>query len=79
MNAKQTYYELQEKLQELEKKHDIWLFDGLCDLENAGLKADEVVTDEQWDRLWSIAISAAGARAEEAGFSINDLLGKIVY
>jgi hypothetical protein len=76
---KKAYFELQEKLQALEKKHDIWLADQLCDLQNAGWKADEVVTDEQWDRLYLIACGAAGARAEEAGFSINDLLGKVVY
>jgi len=76
---KKAYYELQEKLQELEKKHGLYLADGLCDLQNAGLKANEVTTDEQWDRLYSIACSSAGERAAESGFNINDLLGKIVY
>ena len=66
------YSELILKLQAVEQATGLYLSDTCVDVENAGLHA----TDEE---LFSVAAGAAGMRAEDAGFNINDLLGFIVY
>ncbi len=71
-----TYAELIEKLQAIEAKTGLYLSDELVDLQNAGYRAD----DEKDDRvMFRVAADAAGFRAEEAGFDINELLGFTIY
>ena len=66
------YSDLISNLQSVEQQTGLYLSDMAVDIENAGLHA----TDEE---LFSVAAGAAGMRAEDAGFNINDLLGFIVY
>jgi hypothetical protein len=79
MNNKAKYYDLQEKLAKLEKEHNVYLADPCVDLENVDFKAANEFTNEQYGRLYSVACSAAGGRAEEAGLDLNKLIGKIIY
>lgn len=67
-----TYAELTEKLVAIEKATGLYLSDACVDRENA--------TDPNCDRaLFAAAVSAAGQRAEDAGYDINVLLGAKVY
>lgn len=67
-----TYAELTAKLVAIEKATGLYLSDTCVDRENA--------TDPNCDRsLFVAAISAAGQRAEDAGYDINVLLGVKVY
>jgi hypothetical protein len=79
MDNKAKYYDLQEKLAKLENEHNLYLADQCVDLENVDFKAAETYTDEQYAALYSAACSAAAYRAEEAGFDINELMGKVIY
>lgn len=67
-----TYAELIAKLVQIEKQTGVYLSDPCVDLENAGKDA----TDSQ---LFSVAASAAGQRAEEAGLDLNALVGAAIY
>jgi hypothetical protein len=67
-----TYAELTAKLVAIEKETGLYLSDTCVDRENA--------TDPNCDRsLFVAAVSAAGQRAEDAGYDINVLLGVKVY
>jgi hypothetical protein len=79
MDNKTKYYDLQETLQKLEKQHGLYLADQCVDLENVDFNAASEYTNEQYGKLYAVACSAAAGRAEEAGFDINKLIGKIIY
>lgn len=81
MDNKAKYYDLLEKLGEIEKKHKVYLSDPCVDLENVEWKVDDIhrITDDQYADLYSVACSAAGARAEEANLDLNKLMGKVIY
>jgi len=79
MNNKAKYYDLQEKLAKLENEHNLYLADQCVDLENVDFNAANEYTNEQYGKLYAVACSAAGGRAEEAGFDINELIGKVIY
>jgi hypothetical protein len=67
-----TYAELTAKLVSIEKATGLYLSDTCVDRENA--------TNPNCDRsLFAAAVSAAGQRAEEAGYDINVLIGTKVY
>jgi len=67
-----TYTELTAKLVAIEKATGLYLSDTCVDRENA--------TNPNCDRsLFAAAVSAAGQRAEEAGYDINVLIGTKVY
>lgn len=67
-----TYAELIAKLVQIENQTGVYLSDPCIDLENAGKDATDA-------RLFAVAASAAGQRAEEAGLNINDLVGAVIY
>ena len=67
-----TYEELISKLQSAEAATGLYLSDTCVDVENAGHGA----TDAQ---LFAVAANAAGVRAEDAGFDINEILGFQIY
>jgi len=54
-----------------------YVTDTNCDYENAA--GYEYGTREFWEVCLSSAGSAAGARAEAEGLSINDLIGRTIY
>ena len=67
-----TYTELITKLVEIEKATGLYLSDTCVDRENA--------TNPNCDRsLFAAAVSAAGERAESAGYDINVLIGSQIY
>ena len=67
-----TYTELTTKLVAIEKTTGLYLSDTSVDRENA--------SNPNCERsLFSAAASAAGQRAEEAGFNINVLIGANIY
>ena len=67
-----TYTELITKLVEIEKATGLYLSDTCVDRENA--------TNPNCDRsLFAAAVSAAGERAEAAGYDINVLIGAQIY
>ena len=67
-----NYSELTAKLIEVEKATGLYLSDTCVDVENAGRNA----TDAE---LFMVAANAAGVRAEEAGYNINELVGIVIY
>lgn len=67
-----TYAELIAKLQAAEEATGLYLSDQLIDLQNAANPKDEA-------SLFRAAATAAGFRAEEAGYDINDLIGVQIY
>lgn len=66
------YPELVAKLQKVEKDTGLYLSDMAVDAQNAGPGSDAVA-------LFEHAASAAGERAAEAGYDINELLGFSIY
>lgn len=76
-----TYSELVQKLQEVERRTGLYLSDECVDLQNAGLHANDLLAGREEDEraLYRAAVSAAGYRAEEAGFDINEILGMNIY
>jgi len=92
IEARELYYERQEKLQALENKLGLYLADESCDDENVsdGGYVDEVTHDadgkinfSQHEAFWEAMVrsqaSAAGMRAEEHELNINELLGEAIY
>jgi hypothetical protein len=80
MDNKTKYYDLLAKLEKLEKKHNLYLSDPCVYLENVEWKQpDGIYTNDQYADLYMSACNFAGSRAEEAGFDINKLIGKIIY
>ena len=80
MDNKTKYYDLLAKLEKLEKKHNLYLSDPCVYLENVEWKQpDGIYTNDQYADLYLSACNFAGSRAEEAGFDINKLIGKIIY
>lgn len=67
-----TYTELTEKLVAIEIATGLYLSDTCVDRENA-LNPDCDLS------LFSVAASAAGERAEDAGYDINVLVGAQIY
>jgi hypothetical protein len=76
LNAKAKYKHLQIELAAIEARTGLYLADENVDRENVML--DDTAAG-YWQRMISAAHNAAGMRAEEAGQSINDLLGRSVY
>ena len=77
--TKAAYYELASELAGIEARTGLYLADENVDAENAldaGCKHD---SDQFWSAMLYSAKSAAGARAEEAGQDINDLIGRVIY
>jgi hypothetical protein len=70
--SKMTYAELTAKLIAIEKETGLYLSDTCVDAENA--------TDPNCEKsLFVAAAMAAGERAAEAGYDINDLIGTQIY
>lgn len=67
-----TYKELIAKLVAVEQASGLYLSDTAVDRENAS-------NPDCDSSLYSAAASAAGQRAEEAGYDINALLGTKIY
>lgn len=67
-----TYQELTAKLVQIEKQTGLYLSDTCVDAENAGQDA----TDAE---LFNAAAHAAGERAADEGFDINELVGQVIY
>jgi hypothetical protein len=92
IEARQLYYERQEKLQALENKLGFYLVYENVDDENvsdAG-HVDEVTYDADgkinfsqhedfWEAMVRSQASGAGMRAEEHEVDINELLGEVIY
>lgn len=88
-----NYYSLVKDLEAIEKKTGLYLTDGAIDRENvpappiATSFADTEAGDAQydaaisiwWDAMISAAGMAAGMRAHEAGYDINDMIGRVIY
>ena len=67
-----TYAELTTKLVAIEKATGLYLSDTSVDRENA--------TNPDCEKsLFAAAVSAAGQRAEDAGYDINALVGAQIY
>ena len=79
MSPKSKYENLQTELLALERKYGLYLFDPCIDHENIAAQNLTEGTDDYWAALFSAACDAAGGRAEEAGYDINELLGRIIY
>jgi hypothetical protein len=80
--VKMKYKELIAKLEKIEKEIGVSLTDVCVDLENVSFKAHNNNcgwSDEEDAELVFVACSAAGMRAEEAGFNINKLFGSVIY
>ncbi len=67
-----NYSELTAKLIEIENATGLYLSDTCVDAENAGHNATDAA-------LFTVAANAAGVRAEDAGYDINDLIGIVIY
>jgi len=78
MRNEQEYYKLQDELRKIEKDTGIYLADQNIDCENVDQSLDRN-SDEFFANLICCATSAAGFRAEEAGFDINALIGRVIF
>ena len=67
-----TYTELTAKLVAIEKTTGLYLSDTCVDRENA-------TNPDCTKSLFNAAVSAAGERAEAAGYDINVLVGAQIY
>jgi len=79
MTTKTAYESLQRELVTIERKHGLYLADPCVDLENIAGKNLEKYSDDYWLALIDAACDAAGSRAEESGYDINDLIGRVIY
>jgi hypothetical protein len=79
MTPKIAYESLQRELETIERKHGLYLADRVIDIENIAGKNLERYSDAYWLALIDAACDAAGSRAEEAGYDINALIGRIIY
>jgi len=79
MTPKIAYESLQRELEIIERKHGLYLADRVIDIENIAGKNLEKYSDDYWFALIDAACDAAGSRAEESGYDINDLIGRVIY
>ena len=79
MSPKTAYEKLHIELLALEREHGLYLVDPCIDHENIAAQNLTEGTDDYWAALFNVACDAAGGRAEEAGYDINELLGRIIY
>lgn len=66
-----TYLKLIEDLQKVERETGLYLSDMSVDAQNATSNSDA--------DLFEAAASAAGERASDAGYDINELIGYSIY
>ena len=76
--AKTEYDALAKELSEIETRIGLFLTDENADAENS-LCAGSYGTEEFWSAMLYSAKIAAGQRAENAGFDINNLVGRVIY
>ena len=79
MTSKAAYDALARELADIEVRTGLYLADENVDAENALDAGFKYGSDEFWSAMINSAESAAGARAEEAGQDINDLIGRVIY
>lgn len=72
------YYALLDDLKALENADRPYLTDEGVDRENVNPSLAEG-SDEYFVEMYRQAASAAGYRAEDYGFNINQLLGRVIY
>ncbi|AND74965.1 hypothetical protein pf16_42 [Pseudomonas phage pf16] len=82
--ARIKYENLQDELKAIEARTGLYLADESVDRENlsaeiAALWEVNWAPAEYWVEMHRQACSAAGMRAEEAGFDINELIGRVIY
>jgi heat shock protein HspQ len=70
------YFALVAELEAVEERTGLYLADINVDAENADVPREH---PEFWVRCTRAAKQAAGFRAEEAGYDINDLIGRVIY
>jgi hypothetical protein len=76
MEAK--YFSLIRELRAIEDRTGLYLSDGNVDRENVDPSLVPE-SDEFYANMMQCAMNAAGMRAEEAGFDINELIGRSIY
>ena len=79
MNTRTTYNTLLEELEAIEKKTGLYLSDEMVDRENVSDAGFVEESDGFWAAMFNSACGSAGMRAEEAGRSINELIGRTIY
>lgn len=71
------------RLEEIERERGCYLADYMVDEENVQSRLDEgefeKLSDDFWAAMLAAAQDAAGYRAIEAGFDINDHFDRIIY
>lgn len=81
MTPRYAYNALILELQSIENTIGTYLTDEAVDVEN--LPADIAALGESnplyWKALHRNACGAAGERAADAGYNINDLLGRVIF
>ena len=73
------YNKLVCELVAIERTTGLYLTDECVDRENVLTDAIKEGDDHFWSEMHFAARTAAGQRAEEAGLSINKLIGRVIY
>lgn len=76
IKTREDYYALTAELAAIEAKTKMYITDECIDAENCGKAWNE---DGYYNAMFEAACMSAGIRAEEAGFDINDLIGRDIY
>lgn len=77
--SRTAYYTLVAELEDLEATTGLYLADEGCDQANALTDGREYNSVEFWDAMTASAKMAAGERAHEDGYDINDMIGRVIY
>ena len=78
MTTQTAYTAIRHELEAIEVAYDLYLTDENVDHENT---YETFSRDEPgyWGMMIASMTMSAGARAEEAGLNINNLLGRVIY
>lgn len=76
MATREEYKALNAELVAIEERTGLYLADMCIDQENVDCKEGD---EEYWGKMIKAAKNAAGQRASEAGYRINDLIGRVIY
>lgn len=76
MTPRAKYEALQAELKVIANARGLYLSDECVDAENATAPQG---SDDFWHQVYDSACSAAADRAREAGFDINELLGRVIF
>jgi len=76
MTTETAYRAMQAELAAIEKATGVYLADESVDHENVELDEN---APGYWSAMIDAAGTAAGQRAEDAGYDINALIGRVIY